>query len=311
MPWCSDGPSEAELGGNLEVTLSHWADACHKQGGTVVIPHIPNPNGETATLIATGRGDATEMIDFSSYKHGEWYRYLNCGYKLPLTGGTDKMSSEVPVGLYRTYAYMPDDEFNYDNWLKAVRAGRTFLSGGPIIGLTVNGAQVGDTVRLPGNGGTVEVEAWADSIFPIRTLELVQAGRVVASTQERTGARRLRLKATLKVTEHSWLAARCGGAKYDRDAHHDVWQRGMFAHTSPIYLAVGGDWWMFDTGTAEYMLTLIEGSLSYIRHMAPQHPPGTVTHHHGEEDHQAYLERPFHEAREAIHRRMHQLGIPH
>jgi hypothetical protein len=59
------------------------------------------------------------------------------------------------------------------------------------------------------------------------------------------------------------------------------------------------------------MLTLIEGSLSYIREIAPHYPPGTVTHHHGEEDHRAYLERPFHEAREAIHRRRHELGIPH
>jgi hypothetical protein len=74
MPWCSDGPSEAELGGTLETTLSYWADACRAQGGTVVIPHLPNPNGEPAALIATGRADAVEMIDSSAYKHNEYYR---------------------------------------------------------------------------------------------------------------------------------------------------------------------------------------------------------------------------------------------
>jgi hypothetical protein len=26
MPWCSDGPDEAELGGALDATLSDWAD---------------------------------------------------------------------------------------------------------------------------------------------------------------------------------------------------------------------------------------------------------------------------------------------
>ena len=62
MPWCTDGPSEAELGGTLETTMAHWADACHAQGGTVIIPHLPNPNGEPAALIATGRADAVEMI---------------------------------------------------------------------------------------------------------------------------------------------------------------------------------------------------------------------------------------------------------
>ena len=78
----------------------------------------------------------------AAIKHLEYYRYLNCGYRLPLVGGTDKMCSDVPVGLYRTYAYIPDDEeFTYDNWCRAVRAGRTFLSGGPMLHFTVDGAQ--------------------------------------------------------------------------------------------------------------------------------------------------------------------------
>ena len=93
--------------------------------------------------------------------------------------------------------------------------------------------------------------------------------------------------------------------------HHDTWRRGVLAHTSPIYIACGGDWQRFSPETAQYMLTLINGSLTYIRKQSPRYRPGTVTHHHGEADHQAYLERPFREALEAIHRRMHALGLPH
>ena len=52
------------------------------------------------------------------------------------------------------------------------------------------------------------------------------------------------------------------------------------------------------------MLTLVEGSLAYIHGLSHQHAPGTVTHHHGEDDHIAYLERPFLEAREALRRRL-------
>jgi hypothetical protein len=312
MPWCTDGPDEAELGGTLETTMAHWADACRAQGGTVVLPHLPNPNGEPAALIATGRADAVEMIDASDYKHNEYYRYLNCGYRLPLVGGTDKMSSDVPVGLYRTYAHIPDEEFSYDAWCRAVRAGRTFLSAGPMLRFSVEGVQIGDTLALPAGGGTVEVEAVADSIFPIHTLEIVQGGQVVAATEEASGARRLVLKARLKVGANTWLAARCGGPRYyDMARFRDCWNRGMFAHSSPIYVAVGGEWQMFDPATAQYMLTLIDGSLAYIRSSAAIDPRGTATHHHGEEDHLAFLERPFHEAAAAIHRRMHQLGIAH
>ena len=66
---------------------------------------------------------------------------------------------------------------------------------------------------------------------------------------------------------------------------------------------------MFDKSTAQYMLTLIEGDLGYIREHSGQHKPGTVTHHHGEDDHMTYLERPFLEARGAINERFGQLGI--
>ncbi|HIB85606.1 TPA: hypothetical protein EYN09_09125 [Candidatus Poribacteria bacterium] len=312
-PWCSGGSNEAEHGGNLETTLSHWADACHSQGGTVILPHIPNPNCEPATLIATGRVDAVEYLTHAIYGHNEYYRYLNCGYKLPLVGGTDKMTSDVPVGLYRTYVHIPDDEeFNYDNWCKHLKAGNTFLSGGPIIRLTTDGQPIGSTVNLPGNGGMVEIEASCDSIFPIHTLEIVKNGQVVASTEEGEGAKALQLKTKLHVDRHSWIIARCGGPKYVQPTlHHDGWRRGIIAHTSPIYIAVGETWWMFDPETANYMLTLAEGGLSYIRTTARHYKSESVTHHHGETDHQAFLERPFMEAIETIHKRMHELGISH
>ncbi|HLZ55911.1 MAG TPA: CehA/McbA family metallohydrolase [Ktedonosporobacter sp.] len=317
MPWCSDGPSEAEMGGTLEVTMSDWADRCHAQGGTVILPHLPNPNGEPAAMIATGRVDGVEFFrdgtERGMYNHTEYYRYLNGGYRLPLVGGTDKMSSDVPVGLYRTYVYIPpDQDFTHETWCANLAAGRTFMSGGPIISLSVDGHAIGDTVRLSGNGGTVEVEARAESIFPIHTLQIVQQGQVVAATEERAGTRRLELKTKIKVDRHTWLAARVSGPGYTNPIlHHDVWSRGIMAHTSPIYVACGGDWWLFDQKVAQYMLTLIDGNLSYIRELSPRDQPGTVTHHHGEQDHEAYLERPFLEARAAIHQRMHELGLAH
>ena len=108
---------------------------------------------------------------------------------------------------------------------------------------------------------------------------------------------------------HTWLAARCGGPGYFANPHYDTWRRGIFAHTSPIYVASGGEWQMFDKATAQYMLTMIEGDLAYVSESSQQHMRGNVTHHHGDDDHIAYLQRPFLEAREAIHERMRRLGV--
>ena len=85
----------------------------------------------------------------------------------------------------------------------------------------------------------------------------------------------------------------------------------MYAHTSPVYVACGGEWQMFDQRVAENILTSVEGTLAYIRENTRQHDPARTTHHHGEDDHLAYLERPFIEAREAVHGRMHELGLAH
>ena len=102
MPWGTDAPSEAELGGTLEVTLSDWADRAHAQGATVILPHLPIPNHETAAMIATGRADGVEILQHSPYRLLEYYRYLNGGFRIPVVGGTDCMRAQVPIGLYRT-----------------------------------------------------------------------------------------------------------------------------------------------------------------------------------------------------------------
>jgi hypothetical protein len=206
------------------------------------------------------------------------------------------MSSEVPVGLYRTYARL-DEEFSYDAWCRAVRAGRTFLSGGPLLSLSVDGQQPGDTVRLAGPG-TVSVRATAGGIFPLRSLELVRNGEVVARA-EADGARQAELSQELRLDGSSWIACRAFGV----DDHLDEWGRRVFAHTSPVYVACGGDWAMADPEGLRYIRTLVEGARDYVRHTAVRRPDQHTTHHHGEADHLAWLERPFNEALRALEER--------
>jgi len=293
MPWCSDGPDEAELGGALDATLSDWADRTHAQGGTVVAAHFPNPNGEPAVLVATGRADAVEMLTANDDAMLEYYRYLNSGYRLPLVGGTDKMSSAVPVGLYRTYARV-DEEFSYEAWCRAVRSGRTFLSGGPLVTLSVDGCEPGSTVGLSGPG-TVSVHAAVRSIFPLRCLEVVRNGEVVAKA-DANGGRQADISEELRIDGNSWIACRAFGADY----HLDEWGRQVFAHTSPVYVACGGGWTMTDPEGIRYIRTIVEGARDYVRHTAVRRSDQVTTHHHGEANHLAWLERPFDEALRAL-----------
>jgi hypothetical protein len=185
-----------------------------------------------------------------------------------------------------------------------LKLGRTFLSGGPLLEFSVDGVHIGDTRRLPAGGGTVEVTATARSLLPVHTLQIVQNGVVVAQTDDAHGTRTLTLRTSLPIKADSWLCARVSGPNYQPIAHHDTWSRGVFAHTSPIYVACGDHWSMADAAGLQYMLTLVGGSLDYIRQLSPQWPSAKVTHHHGEADHQAFLERPFREAEAALRARL-------
>jgi hypothetical protein len=308
MPWSSDGPGEAELASRLDTTLSHWADACHAQGGTVIAAHFGYPDGELAALVATERVDALEMIHQHPHFHDKYYGYLNAGYRLPLVGGTDKMTNETPIGQYRTYVHVPTvDDVDYATWCRNLRSGRTFISGGPLIGIEADGAQIGDTLFLGSTGGTVEIRAWAASAFPIHTLQVVRAGEVVAESSSASGTHRLELHERVAITRDSWLAARVGGPSYfDGPRFLGSLPVGRFAHTSPIYATCGQTWQMRDDAVLAQMEMMVQGCMEYIKGSAIAGGEGEIAsvlvrHYvHDDLDHRHYIERPFHEAQERI-----------
>src|SRR5208283_3031121 len=143
------------------------------------------PTGEVAADIIMGKLDAIELWPdndgFNTLRCMDYYRFLNCGYRLPLVGGTDKMGANEDVGANRVYAHLGDTEFSFENWAKAVRSGNTFMTTGPLLLFTADGHVPGEEIRFRSGGGTLEVEARATCFFPIHRLEVVVNGRVVAS----------------------------------------------------------------------------------------------------------------------------------
>ena len=71
-----------------------------------------------------------------------WYRLLNCGFRLAAAGGTDKMSNIQVAGIPRVYVQVPGP-FSYDAWLDGIRAGRTFVTTGPMLQFTAGRARAG------------------------------------------------------------------------------------------------------------------------------------------------------------------------
>ncbi|MBI4786413.1 MAG: CehA/McbA family metallohydrolase [Chloroflexi bacterium] len=268
FPMCASGPGESYFGDPAWSSLAEWADRCREREGVVIIPHFPNPYAEVVADIILGKVDGVEIRDFHSptlntYGVAEWYRFLNLGYRVAAVGGTDKMSAGMPVGGVRTYAQLGENEFTFANWGRAVRAGRTFTTSGPLIGLQVEDKSLGDHIELPRGGGTLELHAWAHSVHAFDRLQVVLNGQVIAEEKSENGTRAASIKTRVNVDRSSWLAARCLGS---HKAWH-CWPIHIAAHTSPIYIAVDARH-QFNSTDAGYMLSLLEGGMTWLDTLA-------------------------------------------
>ena len=297
-PMCCGGPGEAYVGDPDERAMAEWADECRRREGVVIRPHFPAPNLENPVDIILGKFDGLEIRAYNTpgsgpldaYMLREYYRYLNCGYRVACVGGTDKMSAGMPVGGVRTYARLDTNRaFSFENWAAAVRAGKTYSSSGPLMDLTVDGKTIGEEIKLKGGKGTVEVYASAECGWPVLRLEIVKNGKVVAHTARRKGAKKLEIRTRIRIDGSSWIAARCGSTM---TVHH-CWPIFLAAHTSPVYIVVPGTE-LFSPSDATYMLTLIDGGLTYL---------DTLSVRYDEKRHRE-MKAIYRQAHDALHARM-------
>ncbi|MCC6697508.1 MAG: CehA/McbA family metallohydrolase [Candidatus Hydrogenedentes bacterium] len=262
-PMCSGGPDEAALGDPVDVLMTEWARQCRAQGGLVVMPHFPNPRCENVATLLDGHVDAVEMASWGylyngidPYSLSDWYRYLNCGYFHAAVGGTDKMSAHTPVGAIRTYAHVGMEQpFTYETWMDAVRAGRTFVTYGPLLEFRVEGKPSGTRIAMNRTGGTVDVEFDAASVtMPMSRVDLIVNGEIRES--RRVAARQAGGHWRVPVTRSSWIAVLVRG-------HYPGKPEVIAAHTSPVMVEVEGSPF-FAAADAMTILEQIEGALAYI-----------------------------------------------
>lgn len=251
------------------------------QGGVVTYGHpmLQNAPDAFGTALTASNGAARELpidvvlgvvhaMDIMSYNSDEelsaelWYRLLNCGLKIPACVGTDALldNSTDPLGGSRVYV-KTSGPFSMSSWLEGLKAGRTFVTNGPIIVLTVNDQDLGSACEL-GSAGSVRVSATVDSLVPVSLLELVVNGEVVKTLDvqaERTeAALHCRWETEVPVTNSCWVALRVRGPEDSR-----VFDGRAWAHTSPVYVTVAGQK-ITSSEDAKYFVEWIEQMLRVV-----------------------------------------------
>lgn len=194
-----------------------WASDYYARNGAASRFPTWDPNID----VVRGKVDFFEILQFRHLGLEDLYDFLNLGYKITATAGSD-LPWGSSIGEVRTYAYT-GRHFSVEAWFDAVKNGHTFVTNGPMLTLTVGKSMPGDEVKFFGSRRMrVRARAWAPpEIGSPKLLEVVVNGNVI-----RSGVGELDFP--LLINKGEWIAARVTS------------ENGAMAHTSPIYFAANG-----------------------------------------------------------------------
>ena len=158
-----------------------------------------------------------------------YYHLLNCGLRLPPSAGSASGVLPNPVGYNRVYVHL-GNTITYEKWWEGLRAGRSFVSNGPLLRCRANGELPGHVFSAPAGGKlTIKLTTQLTTRENVPAVEVIKNGRVAEAVRFAATAGERPL-AEIEFTESGWFLVR---------AVTDTQKTFRFASTAPFYVQVG------------------------------------------------------------------------
>jgi TolB protein len=165
-----------------------------------------------------------------------WYRLLNVGVPIAPSAGTDAMVDffrTMAVGTTRVYVKVPG-QLTMEGYLDGLKAGRSFVTNGPLLQFTAGGIEPGGVVNPSDASTTWEVHV--ASAVPFERVEVLVNGKVVWSGDGLTTPGAETYRGTVSAPAGGWIAARVHGGVTGWPAMDSY----PFAHTAPVWFGSVG-----------------------------------------------------------------------
>ncbi len=144
------------------------------------------------------------------------------------------MDTGIPPGVVRNYVYL-GDQFSVQAWFDALKAGKSFVTSGPMLAMRVNGEGPGAELNVQA-GDRLSIEADAQvsqDIGTLERLELYEQGELVEKVTSAKGQAQLRLSYKTRADHGTWFVLLAYGKSGSPEA--------SLAATAPVYVSVNGD----------------------------------------------------------------------
>jgi hypothetical protein len=185
-----------------------------------------------------------------------YYRVLDAGIRLAPSAGSASGVLPNPVGHNRVYVHL-DGGFNYEKWWAGLKAGESFVTNGPLLLVQANGRNPGYVFKSTARGEPIAVDlsVLVESSLPIRSVELVRDGKVVAHANydAKTGNAAF---ARQEFTRSGWFLVR---------ALCDTGDIFRFASSAPYYVEIGSEARRISRAAVAYFSAWLEERVQRLR----------------------------------------------
>lgn len=221
--------------------------------------------------VAPARYMNVELVDggmsefgWLSFGFENYYTLLNCGFRLKPTAGTASGVHPVPLGYSRVYV-QTGDQFDGNSWLAGLKAGRSFVTTGPMIFASINREHAGKCFAAPG-ATTAHITGQIQYYEPLDRIELVINGRkqelpLGSPVKLSSGAFRYQIDRTIEISESSWVAIRCFQFKQGRV---------RFAHSAPWHFEINNRPIRPRREEIEYLIQRVKSEIARNRTVLPK-----------------------------------------
>jgi hypothetical protein len=149
-----------------------------------------------------------------------YHHLLNCGIRMPPSAGSASGVLPNPVGYNRAYVHI-EGEPTMGKWFEGMKAGRVFVSNGPLLRVRASGQLPGHVFKSDEDFMYLELRGKVDSNDPIERVEVVHNGEVLTYP----------FPGWIPIHESGWFLVRAITSKKDTL---------RFASTAPFYVELGG-----------------------------------------------------------------------
>lgn len=164
-----------------------------------------------------------------------WHRFLNLGLPIAGSAGTDVMLDyhrTMAVGTTRVYVHTPGP-FRLGAYLEALRAGRSFVTTGPLLDFFIEGERPGGVIAADSAASWTLTLAAAG---PVGQVDLLVNGEVVETVPGLDEAGRRELAGEVEIPGGGWIAVRAHGGVESWPGMNG----SVFAQTSPVWIGEVG-----------------------------------------------------------------------